>query len=62
MKYPKVKKYGSNSDERETCLPIQFDLEGKEEPIAKLNSKDKHKVLIHTKVINDPKKKKGGNS
>ena len=35
MKYPNVKKYGSNSDERETCMPSQFDLEGKEEPIVK---------------------------
>lgn len=24
----------------------------------KLNSNDKHKVLVHTKVVNDPKKKK----
>lgn len=31
-------------------------------PRAKLNSKDKHNVLIHTGVINDPRKKKGGNS
>ncbi len=34
--------------------------EGK--PRAKLNSKDKHNVLIHTKIINPPKNKKGGNS
>ena len=30
--------------------------DGKE--MFKLNSKDKHNVLIHTKAINDPKKKK----
>ena len=29
-----------------------------EEKRFSLNSKDKHKVLIHTKIINDPKKKK----
>lgn len=33
-----------------------------QQPRAKLNSKDKHNVLIHTKAINDPKNKKGGNS
>ena len=27
MKYPKEKKYGSNSDERETFVPEAFDLE-----------------------------------
>ena len=32
--------------------------EGKEE--FKLNSKDKHNVLVHTKAIADPKKKKRG--
>ena len=31
MKYPIEKKYGSNSDERETCLPTQFDFENRQE-------------------------------
>ena len=35
MKYPKSKKYGSNSDERETCMPVQYDLEGKDQPVVK---------------------------
>lgn len=36
MKYPKGKKYASNTDEKETFLPSQYDLETKyDEPITK---------------------------
>lgn len=50
---------------RMTHKPLQLsdkDAFPEQQPRAKLNSKDKHNVLVHTKVINDPKKKKGGNS
>lgn len=35
MKYPKGKKYGSNSDEKETLLPNQYDLESRFEETVK---------------------------
>ncbi len=34
MKYPKERKYGSNSDERETLFPAVFDLENKNNQIS----------------------------
>ena len=35
MKYPKERKYGSNSDERESLFPEQFDLQNKNTEISK---------------------------
>ncbi len=35
MKYPKAKKYGSNNDERESVLPLQFEAENRRENPAK---------------------------
>lgn len=35
MKYPKKRKFGSNSDEKETLFPSAFDLENKNGEIVK---------------------------
>jgi len=50
---------------RMTNKPLKLsdkDVFPEQQPRGKLNSKDKHRVLIHTGQIIDPKKKKGGNS